>query len=141
MAPDDLLHQAPRWLERLHWLITEGLKVLMTAASHANGANGAPLPPVPDEAPSAVPSASAAEAWGRGAPKGAERRAERWLSSTVKLIHPTLRLELTGLYAARLLSMLLAAPRVVGLEEVRSPRVPLMAMRSPTSPLMAMDGR
>ena len=96
----------------------------MTAASHANGA---PLPPVPDEAPSAVPSARAAEAWGRGAPKGAERRAERWLSSTVKLIHPTLRLELTGLYAARLLSMLLAAPAVVGLEEVRSPRVPLMA--------------
>ena len=128
MAPDDLLHQAPRWLERLHWLITEGLKVLMTAASHANGA---PLPPVPDEAPSAVPSARAAEAWGRGAPKGAERRAERWLSSTVKLIHPTLRLELTGLYAARLLSMLLAAApavEVLGLEEVRSPRVPLMAV-------------
>jgi hypothetical protein len=127
MAPDDLLHQAPRWLERLHWLITEGLKVLMTAASHANGA---PLPPVPDEAPSAVPSASAAEAWGRGAPKGAERRPERWLCSTVKLIHPTLRLELTGLYAARLLSMLLAAApavEVLGLEEVRSPRVPLMA--------------
>ena len=132
MAPDDLLHQVPRWLERLHWLIAEGLKVLMTAASDAKGA---PLPPVPDEA------SSAAEARGRGAPKGAERRPERWLSSTVKLIHPTLRLELTGLYAARLLSMLLAAPRVVGLEEVRSPRVPLMAMRSPTSPLMAMDGR
>ena len=132
MAPDDLLHQAPRWLERLHWLITEGLKVLMTAASDAKGA---PLPPVPDEA------SSAAEARGRGAPKGAERRPERWLSSTVKLIHPTLRLELTGLYAARLLSMLLAAPHVVGLEEVRSPRVPLMAMRSPTSPLMAVDGR
>jgi hypothetical protein len=125
MAPDDLLHQAPRWLERLHWLITEGLKVLMTAASHANGANGAPLPPVPDEAP------SAAEARGRGAPKGAERRPVRWLGSTVKLIHPTLRLELTRLYAARLLSMMLAAApavEVLGLEEVRSPRVPLMAV-------------
>jgi hypothetical protein len=115
MAPDDRLHQVPRWLERLHWLIAEGLKVLMTAASDAKGA---PLPPVPDEA------SSAAEARGRGAPKGAERRPERWLSSTVKLIHPTLRLELTGLYAARLLAMLLAAPPAVealGLEEVRSP--------------------
>ena len=136
MAPDDLLHQVPRWLERLHWLIAEGLKVLMTAASNAKGA---PLPPVPDEA------TSAAEARGRGAPKGSERPAERWLSSTVKLIHPTLRPELTGLYAARLLSMLLAAPRVVlrtfGLEEVRSPRKPLMAMRSPRVPLMAVDGR
>ena len=122
MAPDDLLHQVPRWLERLHWLITEGLKVLMTVASHAKGA---PLPPVPDEAP------SAAEARGRGAPKGAERRPERWLGSTVKLIHPTLRLELTGLYAARVLSMLLAAApavEVLGLEEVRSPREPLMAV-------------
>jgi hypothetical protein len=122
MAADDRLHQVPRWLERLHWLIAEGLKVLMTAASDAKGA---PLPPVPDEA------TSAAEARGRGAPKGAERRPERWLSSTVKLIHPILRLELTGLYAARLLAMLLAAPPAVealGLEEVRSPRVPLMAV-------------
>ncbi len=119
MAPDDRLHQVPRWLERLHWLIAEGLKVLMTVASNAKGA---PLPPLPDEA------TSAAEARGRGTPKGAGR----WLSSTVKLIHPTLRPELTGLYAARLLSLLLAAPRVVlrtfGLEEVRSPREPLMAV-------------
>ena len=128
MAPDYLLHQVPRWLERLHWLIAEGLKVLMTAASDAKGA---PLPPLPDEASGAVPSARAAEARGRGAPKGAERRPERWLSSTVKLIHPTLRLELTGLYAARLLAMMLAAPPAIealGLEEVRSPRVPLMAV-------------
>jgi hypothetical protein len=122
MAPDDLLHQVPRWLERLHWLIAEGLKVLMTTASDAKDA---PLPPVPDEA------TSAAEARGRGAPKG-DDRPERWLSSTVKLIHPSLRLELTGLDApARLRAILLAAPPAVealGLEEVCSPREPMMAV-------------
>ena len=128
MASDGLLHQVPRWLEKLHWLIAEGLKVLITAATDAKGA---PLPPVPDEPSSAVMSAGTAEARGRGAPKGAERRTERWLTSTAILIHPTSHLELTGLYAARLLAMMLAAPPAVealGLAEVRSPRLPMMVI-------------